>query len=208
MNIVAYQITGNDNGAHYFREAPESVFCPACDSVNDPTYVPTRLLHVRSRYPFSYTYDNRPIATEAFRNYCLERDPDGLEFVRVNAAPELYVMSAKRIVEFDAQKRRTKFIRPCDVCGRFTEVIGASPGFLRNVDTPLDCRFYRSDLEFGSRRNKHPVLLVGPELRYGLEKHKFKSMYFHPVYGASTTYEELVATLAAKRVAPRHGHYY
>jgi hypothetical protein len=193
MNAIAYDITGQDNGAFFFLEAPARAFCPVCGSVTDDSYLPERLKNVRSKYPFSYTYDGRPIATSEFRDFCMMHDPAGLDFALVHKTPSLYLVKAKRVVKFDSAKRRTTTTHFCDECQRFAQVAGATPGFLTEIDAPLGYQFVRTDVEFGSYREKHPSIIVGPELKCAMERMKFKGIYFHPVYGSSTTFEEAVA---------------
>ena len=63
LMIVAYGMWGQDNGAYYFREAPDEVFCPDCGSVIDRDYTPRTLGRVNpstmSRPPMTITVSYR-----------------------------------------------------------------------------------------------------------------------------------------------------
>ncbi len=185
--IVGYILSGQDNGAHFYLEAPESTFCSSCDRVIDRSYFPERLARVRSRYPFSYTFDGQAIASRAFRDFSESADPGGLKFARVNSDPDLYWVNAQRVLEFDTNRRMTMFTSFCARCAHYAQVAGLTPGFLRAIKAPLPTEFFRTDVEFGSNKEQAPAIIVGPELKSKIERQKYKGVYFSPVYGVEPT---------------------
>lgn len=193
MNIVAYSLYGQDNNAYFFLGAPESVFCPVCKNVIDELYTPARLKNVKSKYPLSFTYDGRPIVSDDFRAFCMAQDPEGAEFILVHSKPSLYLMRVKRVVDFDVCKRKTTMTNFCNCCKTFAQIAGASPGFLLGIDSPLDWGFFRTNVMFGSYREKHPQIIIGLNLKRAIEREDFRGVYFNPIYGSSTTYDEVVA---------------
>ena len=86
-----------------------------------------------------------------------------------------------RVLEYDAQRRGTRFMEYCSVCGQHESVVGANPVFLRNVRGPIGDGFYRTDLEFGSGREKHPLVIMGLATYPLLLKEKLKGVELSPI---------------------------
>ncbi len=97
--------------------------------------------------------------------------------------PGLYLLNVSNVVSFDAERRKTRFEQFCDGCERFRSVAGATPAFLRGVDTPLPDGIYRTDVEFGSDDGRHPVLIVSAGVRDMLRREAKKGVDFKPVEG-------------------------
>lgn len=135
----------------------------------------------RKSYEVSYTYDGQLIVSERFKAFCENNHMEGTVFTLVNAGRGLYRLTSNRIVEFNSDRRGTRFIDFCDVCGEYAEVIGANPPFLKNIHTPLKEGFYKSDLEFGSFKAKSPLIIVSVETKPLIEAALFKRPEFQEI---------------------------
>lgn len=119
------------------------------------------LVLARRRYDLSITYDGIVIASHRFRSLCQDSGLTGLQFKPLPDDPDFVHVVATIIVPFDSVRRGTRFIRQCAVCGMYESVVGATPVYLQQGASVPDAGFARSDLEFGSDDEKHPLLLCG-----------------------------------------------
>jgi len=85
------------------------------------------------------------------------------------------------VVRFDAVRRQTTFEDQCPECQRYRSVAGALPVFLIPGETiPLD-QIVRTDLEFGSGAEQHPIVLVGSELAKVLPALSLRGLTLRPM---------------------------
>jgi hypothetical protein len=108
----------------------------------------------------SYTYDGYLIVSERFRSAVAGAD---VRFHQLPSAPGFYSLIVENVVRFHAARRKTTFERRCLQCGRFFVVAGATPVFLKSTG-PLADKMYRTDVEFGTGDEQHPLIVVGPGL--------------------------------------------
>jgi hypothetical protein len=99
-------------------------------------------------------------------------------FVPLPADKDFFVLRLSKVLPFDAQRRKTRFEDPCPTCGAFYSMIGATPVFLRDVTEPIQEGFFRSDLEFASGPEQHPLILVGLRTAEKLRKQEFRKLDF------------------------------
>jgi len=180
MNIIAYIIWGKDGG-YYFENAPASVFCPVCGSVIDKHYTPNSLEFNKGGYDVSYTYDGPLIVSQKFKDFFDRHDFQEAKFLLVDKKQKLYLFEPIRMLEFDAKRRKTRFVDFCEKCNQYESIAGAAPAFLRNVPSTLKKGFYRTDIEFGSGRAKSPLIIIGVETYKQLKKEKLKGLEFEPI---------------------------
>jgi hypothetical protein len=176
----AYCLFAQDNNASFFDGAPKSVFCPKCDSVIKPDYRPTRLdIAEKGSTDLSFTTDGRPIVSEHFKVTC-ENNGYEIDFFLLDGEKHVYLPSPRRTVRFDATRRKTRFVDKCPLCGRYESVVGATPAFLDEPDG-VGRGIYRTDLEFGSGREKFPMIVVGSVAMQILESAGLKGLEYVPV---------------------------
>ena len=126
-------------------------------------------------------YDGRLIVSQKFKDFHDRHGCGPAEFRLVNRRRRWYMFRPTRVLEYDTERRGTRFMKYCAVCGRHEEVAGANPVFLRNVRGLIGDGFYRNDVEFGSSREKEPLLIVGPATYTLLLKEKLKSLELSPI---------------------------
>jgi hypothetical protein len=110
------------------------------------------------RWDVSYTYDGYCVVSDRFREVLGDR---GASYIDLPSEPSFFALFATKQVGFDAERRRTRFERFCNECRRFTDVAGATPAFSKEM-TLLPNELSRTDVEFGSGDERHPLLLLGP----------------------------------------------
>lgn len=181
--VIGYTISGNaSNDGVFFENVPEGTLCPKCQTCINPDYYPEEIkIHRSKKYDVSYTWDLRTLFSQRFSDFCKsEFDLDITEKKISCYTGDLYYYVPPSILEYDAIERKTKFLKKCDVCGNFEEVIGATPVFLKSKEKIKD-GFHRSDLEFSGRSSKHPLLFVSVGYYEILRKQKFRGLYFEEI---------------------------
>jgi hypothetical protein len=121
----------------------------------DPSFALTRM-----DLDASYTYDGYLIVSERFRSVAGEASG---HFEKLPSSPGFFSLIAINELKFDAARRRTVFDRLCSECDRYFVVAGATPVFLAGATRILDL-ISRTDIEFGTGDEQHPLIIVGPGL--------------------------------------------
>jgi hypothetical protein len=164
--IFGFKLSGPDNDSHMVMGAPDAPRCAKCGFALDHTWINPRFTLKVKRWDVSFTYDGYLIASQRFRDVLGDR---GAAYRELPAEPSFFAVHAEKQVEFDTERRRTRFRVFCDECQRFTQIAGATPVFLKNeVRLPDELR--RTDILFGSNDGQHPLLLVGPRLAADLRR--------------------------------------
>ena len=144
------------------RSRPGIQRCAACGGLLSKWDEPLTGLVINQRqYDLSVTYDGIVVASGIFRRVYDEACLTGLVFRALPADPEFYSIQAVRVVNFDHERRKTRFLKKCSVCGHWESVIGATPVLLKSGSVLGDVEFVRTDLEFGNSDGKHPLVLCG-----------------------------------------------
>jgi len=161
--MIGYRLDGHDNGSHAFYDRPDVRRCAACGELLDKWNESLTRLRVRGRRKFdiSATYDGVLVVSHRFRGACEANALTGLEFTSLPRDPDFSAINSPDVVQFDAERAHTQFINRCSTCGRYKEVIGPDPVSLKPGNTIPDRGFVRTDLEFASGDEKHPLILCG-----------------------------------------------
>ncbi len=176
----AYSLSAPDCEIHYFTSAPDSLFCTECDSyIGEDEFVPQ--LHLRQcKFDFCFTYDGRLLVSERAKTYLSENCATPLKFTVVDESEGYYKLNVVSIVLFDQDRRKTRFERKCPRCGNFESIVGATPAFILDSSALDSMGVYRTDLCFGSGREKSPVIVVGAALKFALQR-SFPEIEFQEV---------------------------
>ena len=197
--MVGYCIDGQDNDTYAFRESPPLTAnqrihqeilpdmsgkarsgvhrCEACGDLLAKWDEPLIGVVVKKRkYDIGSTYDGVTIVSERFKTTYESSNLTGLIFRQLPDDPTFFAIRALRSVEFDSERRKTRFINPCPKCGRFESVVGATPVYLK-AGSEIGLReFVRTDLEFASNDEKHPLLLCGAAAAEALKNAGLKGL--------------------------------
>lgn len=160
------------------------ILCAKCGTCADYRYAPARIeVHPSRKYDVSYTHDLRKLFSERFVSFCRDVLHAGEDFKMVKSdSMDFFYMYPSRVLEFDVERRKTRFENPCDVCGGYESIVGARPAFLRSKDL-IGPGFFRSDIAFASGKSKFPLFFVSTEWKKLLEGQKFRGIEFEEVIG-------------------------
>jgi hypothetical protein len=154
--------------------------CPKCGVKTDRYWIDPGFVLRKRGFDASYTYDGYLIVTERLRSL-LEKGT--ARFLTLPSEPGFHVLVAEEVVPFDSGRRQTRFEQWCDLCERYAVVAGATPAFL-DVSRPLPGWVYRTDIEFGSGNEQHPLTVVGPGTADRIRLGGFAGIDLLPVEGA------------------------
>lgn len=136
--------------------------CDICHELLEKHNTPlTELVITKRTLDISITYDGIYIASNRFRRVYEKYALKGLKLSQLPNDIEFFSLKATRSLEFDTVRRKTRFVDKCSHCGLFESVVGATPVFLKPGYCIEEQEFVRSDLEFGSGDEKHPLLMCG-----------------------------------------------
>ena len=173
--LIAYDLCPADLARFDFYEgAPSTVFCPRCGDPVDPDYVPADLGVTRMHQDIVGTGDGHFVVSQKFKDFCVRMALPDLQFERINRAPPLYDLRVKAIVTYDVACGPPRFEKKCPECGRYESVVQPVESCLTGIDLPIMIGLFRTDLEFASGREKHPILVVGLETAELFRKEKLK----------------------------------
>jgi hypothetical protein len=136
--------------------------CDACGALLGKwEEAPAGLVIKKRRYDIASTYDGVLVGSRRFKTTYEDGKLRGLVFRQLPDDVSFFAIWAERAVPFDADRRKTRFINPCSVCGHFESVVGATPVYLKSGALINAQELVRTDLEFGSDDEKSPLLICG-----------------------------------------------
>lgn len=121
------------------------------------------------------------IVCNLFKSVYTVENLSGLQFSQLPDAPHFFAVRAMRAVEFDAERRKTRFTTLCQFCGQYESVVGARPAFLKIGSVVEEREFVRTDLEFGSGDEKHPLLICGKTAAEAISDAELKGLDVKPI---------------------------
>lgn len=158
-----YKLSAEDNDLDFWGDRHDVNRCTVCAALLDKWKEDLSRVPIRRapKYDVSSSISGVYVVTKRFRACVEDNALTGLEFTPLQAG--LFSIRPKVSVPFDAARRGTRFLKQCQVCGQYESVVGARPVFLTaNAIVPAR-GFVRTDLEFGSFDEKHPLVLCGGE---------------------------------------------
>lgn len=181
--ILGYVVTGPDNDSYMLNgvNLSQAEICPACGLLLNFEYHNPDLKPRRATFDLSHCYDLGTIVSLRFKEFCSRHQYTGIRFDSFHASPNYFQFFINNKLKLNATKGEVQFIKKCKHCGRYKEVIGATPAFLKNEERIPD-GFFASDLLFGSDNHKNPLIIVGTETREKLQTEKIKGLWFEPIY--------------------------
>lgn len=163
-----------------YRTWKDADRCPVCQTVLDHTALNPGFALTRDEYDVSYTYDGALIVSElASRVLGAYR---GVELLPLPHDAGFRLLNVSNVIEFDVERRTTRFEKFCAGCERFRSVAGGTPAFVRAA--ALSEGVYRTDVEFGTDDERHPLVIVSPGVRDLLARELAdKGVHFEAVEG-------------------------
>jgi hypothetical protein len=161
---------------------PEVRRCKECGEMLSKWEEPLVGLVVKKRqYDIGTTFDGIMVVSSQFKSVCEDNELTGLVFRQLPSDPSYFAISATDVVAFDAARRKTRFLKPCCHCGHFQSIVGATPVYLKSGSYIENRGFTRTDLEFGSGDEKHPLLICGGVAAEVLSRANLKGIDLEPV---------------------------
>jgi hypothetical protein len=155
---------------------PHPATCRTCGRKTDPKYVNPKFKAKRRTWDISATCDGYDIVSKRFRTFCQKHGWAGMTFVPLPADKDFFVLRLSKVLALDSKRQGVRFEDRCPTCRAFYNVIDEGPVCLRGVTEPIQEGFFRSDLEFASGPEQHPLILVGVGTAAKLRKQKFQKL--------------------------------
>jgi hypothetical protein len=176
MKVLGFSISGPDNDSYMNPDQYEVNICNCLDFVkNRQFHLNPNFKLTKKAYDISYTYDSYLIVSDRFKQFCIENKYFGLSFFEIPNYKAKFLMLVTNIVKFDTDRRGTNFIEFNSDCKEYSEVVGATPVCLKDNSVLTD-GFYRTDIEFGRKYAKAPIIIAGSDTGVKLKAQKFKGL--------------------------------
>lgn len=181
MNIIGYRLSIPDNDTYMCEDDSNLDKCPVCGYriENYPHNPQWRCNNPKT--DISATYDGQWVVSKKMRSILVQECPFDVDFIGFESTLQYFHLIPKRIIAFDFVRRKTRFEKQCEACGRYESVVGAKPAFLVE-HTILSHGFYGSDLFFGSGNERHNLLFVSATLKSSFIKSDVFGVDYDPVY--------------------------
>ncbi len=195
--MIGYQVITEDNDSYAFRDSPQLTQyqqihqeivpdmsgasrpgvrrCWKCAELLAKWDEPLNGLNIKKRrYDISGTLDGIEVVSQRFKDVYDSSALIGLKFIRLPDDPNFFQIQAELVVAL--APTGTRFEKQCPVCGIYESVICPSERLKEGQALP-DRGFARSDLEFASCDEKHPLLFCGPATGEVLKNANLKGLY-------------------------------
>jgi hypothetical protein len=156
--------------------------CPECEMLTHKFEESYKGLKVgKRRYDIGGTYDGVVVVSQRFKD---AYDTAGLSGLRFRSLPDdstFYDIYPTRQVAFDVTRRlppprKQNF---CETCQRFADVHWPDPAILSPGTIIGAKEFVRTDIEFATRDEQHPLFICGEEAMRALNSAKLRMLEFH-----------------------------
>lgn len=165
---------GHDNDNYVLNQCVDLKRCDFCGYLLNKWELDFTSVDIKTKLDVSTTYDGFFIVSETFKSICEQYRFEGAKFFSTHS--DLYVLRPEPIVVFDYEKRETRFESYCNNCNNYKNVAGATPVYLKTTNSIVSNSFYRTDIEFGSGDEKHPLIICGEDIVTVLKTYKFKKL--------------------------------
>ena len=177
--ILGYFFGGVDNGSYMFDDEDDNIpVCSKCGYVTDFRFVSKTFKLRNTKYDISCTYDNHTIVSKRFKEFCEGNGYHGLEFKELPNNREFYSFIAYNILPFDTDRAKLECIGYCVSCGNYRSISPAFPIAIKDLTSPLGDGIFRTDINFYTGNEKHPLLIIGIETHDKMKRERFKGIYY------------------------------
>jgi hypothetical protein len=184
--VKIYQIGAHDIDSYAFREEPvvtsnqrhhQSILpamsgkspscykrCSSCNLLLDKWNETLEGLKVKKRrYDIGATYDGITVVSAKFKEVYETNGLTGLRFRQLPDDPAFYDIYPTRAVSYDTVNSKARFMKLCNTCEQY-QVATCGIATLSLAGTSIGPKeFVRSDVEFASYDEKHPLTFCGSE---------------------------------------------
>lgn len=156
--------------------------CPKCGDLLAKSEEPLIGVVIKKRrYDIATTYDGVIVVSRAFKNAYEDNELTGLVFRHLPDDLDFWEIQATKIVRFDSERGKPRFLKKCHECGHYKEILRPM-GIVLEPGTKIGNReFVRTDIQFGSGDAKKPSILCGTEAGRVLEEAKLKGLDLSPI---------------------------
>jgi hypothetical protein len=177
---AAFSLSAPDNDSYMLNGPAPHDSCESCGLPIDRDWIDPSFRLNRRDLDMSYTYDGYLIGSEKFMEATSRR---GARFISLRSTPGFYSIRVDITVRFDAVRRKVTTENWCPRCQRYRSVAGALPVYLLPGEVIPRDRLVRTELEFGSGNEQHPIVMAGSDLAKELLAASLTGLTLRPVAG-------------------------
>jgi len=177
--IRGYVISGEFNDSEmYDSEDPNLPICKKCGYKTDYEYISPYFRLTKKVYDVSVTYDGHIIVSQKFKDFCVKKKYQGLEFKELPNGKNFFSFFIRNILPFDTESTNLSFDNYCNICGNYESVTPGIPLVIKDLNSAIAKGFYATDIKFASGNEKNSIYFVGIKTYEEMRKEKFKGIHF------------------------------
>jgi len=179
--IIGYQLALHGNDTLMYRFDDEVLErCPVCGfrlSIfqHRPDYSTKQRLNGTGakRLDIAVTQDDQIIVSQAVRDFCIENEYEGLDFLSFENDRSHFQLKIERKLRIDRDRIKSQYGKMCPACERYNAVV--TGWMFRNLDyntynffetnSPVDDGFYLGDIWYARVSTQFPIIVIGIETR-------------------------------------------
>lgn len=181
-----YSISGTDNNSEfYYMNDAILEHCPNCGLITNRAQAIQKRIATfkikKKNYNLSTCSDGPAIASEKFVEIVNKHNLKGLSFIALPASPGFYLIRYEKVVGYDYAYNPHIYLKEkCKVCQQWYEISKVFPIKVVDKDEQkMDAdTFYRTDLEYGEKVRRQPLVLVTENIPLIFKNEKVKDVYF------------------------------
>jgi hypothetical protein len=135
--------------------------CIHCGRKTNPLYINSNYKAKKRKNDFIYTYDGYLLVSKKIGNMLIGKYKNENDFKKLPSDDEYFWLNPQRVIQFDVIKRKTQFENYCPYCKEYSDVIGSNPIMLMTNENINGKVIYKTDIEFGSGYEQHPLIILG-----------------------------------------------
>lgn len=180
--MEGYRVCGHDNDSYAFYGRTDVQRCPVCKNLTSKwtETLSGLVINKLRRADISATYDGVLVVSFRFKEVCLQSGISGVIFIRLPDDPSFFRLDSNNVVEFDAARAKTRFIKQCDLCKNYESIVGTNPFGLKTGNILGEKSLAKTDLEFASLDEKHPITICDAQAGEILKKARLKGLDLIP----------------------------
>lgn len=153
--------------------------CNKYKNIYEINFLPDNFLLPRGKKDFYETLDGFFLVSEKVKEFCDYYQYKNLEFVPLPNS-NYYWFKSENILKYDIKTRGTRFLNHSEECNGYLEIVGATPVCLIDKK-PIGDNFFRTDVFFGGKNGKSPLLCIGIETFSKIKDYTLSGLHFQKI---------------------------
>ncbi|MBN2884472.1 hypothetical protein JXE04_00955 [Patescibacteria group bacterium] len=163
------------------------LLCNGCERLLSDNYLNTQVKLPKMKSDFlALMYGGVTICSTDFKNFVEKNNYKNNDFIKLDNYSDRYIFQCKNVISID--KELIDFTDVCDVCNepisitsKKRMVMVEKKRYSKIVNQNIENNFYITDVAFGSKLQKAPILICSENVLINLKKEGIKGLTTIPI---------------------------